>query len=245
LLINEIFERQGEWLFKRRGYLPVLFVPLMVVALSEYTYPLGFHKYDLLWDMFAFSISIFGLFIRCLAVGYAPSGTSGRNMRRQKASTLNKEGMYSIRRNPLYLGNFFTMLGVAVFPRVWWLSLIYVLAFWLYYERIIFAEERFLKERFGVEYEEYCSRVPVFIPDFKLWIPPKRPFSFKRVLRKEYSSFFSLVATFTCSELVSEYFVEGRFVLDPVWASIFLLTFFACSFFRLLKSHGALLNEEG
>jgi protein-S-isoprenylcysteine O-methyltransferase Ste14 len=40
-------------------------------------------------------------------------------------------------------------LGVTLFVRLQWVSVIYGLVFWLYYERIILAEEVFLKEIHG------------------------------------------------------------------------------------------------
>jgi len=51
--------------------------------------------------------------------------------------------MYSMVRNPLYLGNFFMGLAPVLFMHTWWLCVIYVLAFILYYERIIVKEEAF------------------------------------------------------------------------------------------------------
>lgn len=49
--------------------------------------------------------------------------------------------MYSIVRNPLYFGNLLIAIGLALLPGVWWLLLIVGLAFFIYYERIIAAEE--------------------------------------------------------------------------------------------------------
>ena len=64
-------------------------------------------------------------------------------------STLNTSGLYSVVRHPLYLGNYLMWLGVALFSRTWWAPVIVSLVFWLYYERIMFAEEEFLRRQFG------------------------------------------------------------------------------------------------
>jgi len=48
-------------------------------------------------------------------------------------------------------------------------TLIYALSFCLYYERIIMAEEAFLKQKFGKPYENYLRRTPAFLPNFWLW----------------------------------------------------------------------------
>lgn len=243
MFLKEMLEKEGDWLFERRGYLPLGFLPVVLVALAEFTYPFGLHKYDLIWEMFCLLVSLFGLFIRCYTVGYAYPGTSGRNTKEHKASNLNTKGMYSVSRNPLYFGNFLAMLGVSMFPRVWWVVVIFVLGFWLYCERIIASEERFLREKFGEEYENYIRKTPVFIPDFKLWQPPDRPFSLKRVLRKEYSSFFAVISAFTFLELISDYTAQRKVVIDPIWAWIFFFAFAVFTLLWVLKK-GGLLREN-
>ncbi|MGB8874133.1 MAG: hypothetical protein WCC75_12145, partial [Desulfobaccales bacterium] len=45
--------------------------------------------------------------------GLPPRGTSGRNTQGQVAETLNTTGIYSLVRNPLYLGNFLIWLGLS------------------------------------------------------------------------------------------------------------------------------------
>ena len=101
------------------------------------------------------------LAIRAYTIGHTPKGTSGRNTKKQVANALNTTGAYSLVRNPLYLGIFFMGLGVALFAHLWWLTLIYVLAFWLYYERVIFAEEAYLRDKFGAEYLSWADRTPI------------------------------------------------------------------------------------
>lgn len=125
-----------------------------------------------------------GLFIRCMVIGYAPRRTSGRNTDGQKAETLNTSGIYSIVRHPLYLGNFFIFIGMALFTQVPWFVLIAVLAFCLYYERIMFAEEKFLRGKFGDEYLRWADRRPAFIPSFKHYQKPALRFSFRNVLNR-------------------------------------------------------------
>lgn len=232
----------GTWLFRWRSYLPLAFVVFLIPALIQFSYPFGSHTYDIIWEMFCFAVSLIGLAIRCYTVGHTPKNTSGRNTKRQIADVLNTSGIYSITRNPLYLGNFFMMLGVVLFPRGWWTVLVYVLAFWLYYERIILAEEIFLKNKFGQKYEEYCLRTPVFVPNLRLWLRPALPFSFKNVLKREYSGFFGVIAAFTALEILSDYLVEGRMVFDPIWVTIFLIGVSVYFALRTLKKKTKLLH---
>ena len=144
-LIEE-FESVGHWLFRWRSYLPLITTVLLFFGLQYFSYPLGSHFLDELWELLCLMVSFVGLIIRALTVGWSSNRTSGRHTAQQVADTLNTTGMYSIVRNPLYLGNFLMVLGVVIFLRVWWIPFIYVLLFVLYYERIIFAEEMFLTQ---------------------------------------------------------------------------------------------------
>lgn len=238
-------KKTGEWLFRWRSYLPLFLIAVIIPALKEFSYPFGLHSYDLAWEIFCLFISLLGLSIRCYTIGYTPKGTSGRNTKSQIAETLNTTGIYSVVRNPLYLGNFFMMLGVSLFIRVWCVSIIFSLAFWLYYERIIMAEESFLKSKFGEEYEDYLKHTPVFLPYFRLWKPNTLSFSLRNVLKREYSGFFGLIAVFTILEIAGDYIVEGTLVFDVVWLSIFSFGLIVYLVLRFLKKKTKFLHVEG
>jgi protein-S-isoprenylcysteine O-methyltransferase Ste14 len=245
MLLLEEFIKEGNWLFRWRSYLPLGMLVIVLLGFRGFAYPMGSHSYDLAWEMACLAVSLFGMSIRCYTIGRAPKGTSGRNTKRQVADTLNTTGMYSITRNPLYFGNFFMALGISMLPRLWWCSSIYVLAFWLYYERIIMAEERYLANKFGKEYEDYAARTPAFLPNLKLWQPAALPFSIRSVLRSEYSGFFGVITAFTVLELIGTYVAEGRVFFDPVWAVLFLVGFLVYITLRTLKKKTRLLHVEG
>ena len=72
--------------------------------------------------------------------------TSGRNTSEgQVADTINQTGMYSMVRHPLYVGNFIMWLGIALFTASIWFVLLFIAVYWLYYERIMYAEEQFMR----------------------------------------------------------------------------------------------------
>lgn len=73
--------------------------------------------------------------------------------------------------------------------------IVFMLAFWLYYERIIFAEESFLHSKFGLDYLQWAHSTPCFLPSFARYVSPKLPFSWKTMLRKEFNSIFALAIT--------------------------------------------------
>ena len=242
---KEQHAKTGEWLFRWRSYLPLVLIALIIPALQEFSYPFGSHSYDLIWEMFCFIISLLGLLIRCYTIGYTPKGTSGRNTKSQKADSLNTSGIYSITRNPLYLGNFFMILGVTMFLRVWWVPVIYALVFWLYYERIIMAEESFLTNKFGEVYKDYISYKPAFIPDFSQWQTPVLSFSLRNVLKREHSGLFGVIVAFTFLEFVGDYIEKGYVVFDPVWTAIFIFGLLVYITLRTLKKKTRLLHVEG
>ncbi len=73
------------------------------------------------------------------------------------------EGIYGRVRNPRYLS---FVLGIAAWTLftnylAMWIVLVATFpALWL----VVLLEERELRQRFGEEYEEYCRRVPRFLP---------------------------------------------------------------------------------
>jgi hypothetical protein len=153
--------------------------------------------------------------------------------------------MYAMVRHPLYLGNYLMWFGPALFPRVWWVPVLLSFVFWLYYERIMFAEEEFLRRSFGAEYEEWAARTPAFLPLNPRWVAPKLPFSARNVLRREYSGFFGLIATFAVLEVVSDFAATGSFEWDPVWGAIFGTSLVIYLVLRTLKRQTRFLHVKG
>lgn len=245
MALREEFESIGNWLFRWRSYLPLLVIGIFLLAMREYEYPGHSEKLDELWEIFCLVVSFLGLGIRIFTIGYTPKGTSGRNTKKQAANVLNKTGIYSVVRNPLYLGNFFMGLGLALFAYLWWLTLIYILIFWLYYERIIFAEEAYLRKKFGDEYLNWADVTPVFIPKFSNYKRPNLPFSLRHVLRREYSGFFAVIVVLFMLEVAGDLFAENKFEVDLMWVIILGVGFIVWMTLRTLKKKTTLLNVDG
>lgn len=243
--LREDFESTGSWLFRWRSYLPLIVIGIFLLALRDYEYPGHNERLAHIWEVVCLIVSFFGMGIRIVTIGHTPKGTSGRNTKHQVAETLNTTGSYSLVRNPLYLGNFFMGLGIALFAHLWWLTLIYILMFSLYYERIIFAEEAFLREKFGDEYLEWANRTPVFIPRFCQYKSANLPFSLRNVLRREYNGFFAVIVIMFMLETFGEIFVEGRLNFDTEWLILLGIGFVVWMVLRSLKKYTNVLNVEG
>ncbi len=243
--LREEFETTGNWLFRRRGVLPLLLFPLLLVAARESTYPEGNHKLDLAWEAVCLLLALTGLALRIGTVGFVPRDTSGRNTGGQLAGSLNTSGFYSVVRHPLYLGNYLMWLGVALFARAWWAPVIVSLVFWLYYERIMFAEEEYLRRKFGPLYTAWAAITPAFLPRPALWRAPGVRFCLLTVLRREHSSLLALMASLTVLEVASDYSYTGRLIIDPVWGTALTVTLVLCLAIRAVKHRTRLLHVEG
>lgn len=217
--IHDDIEKSGNWLFRHRSYFPLLIVPLLLLALRDAEH-IETHFGDLaqtLWEIFCISISFFGFAVRAVTVGWVAEGTSGRNTQGQLAESLNTEGSYSVSRHPIYFGNFFIVLGFALFTEVWWFVVIFILSFCIFYERIIFSEESFLERKFGATYRKWAEETPLFFPHPERWKKPGRRFSWKMVLKREYATLFGIIAGLVFIKFFAELLGENRFEVRTVW----------------------------
>ncbi len=240
------FEKSGNTLFKYRGQIPVILfvVAVPVILFTDFS---CFRDNELYyWILLGFSIalSVLGQVIRAIAIGTSSKNTSGRNTHEQIADALNTKGIYSTMRHPLYVGNYFMWIGIVVFTGNIWYFITVSLAFWLYYERIMFAEERFLERKFGEDYLDWSKKVPAFWPSFKNYISSPIPFSMKTILRREYSGITATIIGFLFVMIIRDTFYNGTFIFKWDYAIILGVALFITLFLRTLKHHTKILFEE-
>ena len=252
MLLIESLARHGTFLFRWRSFLPLLLLPLVVPALVETVAveeTIG-EAAEEVWTIACLAISFAGLAIRWATVGFVPAGTSGRNTREQRADALNTTGTYSVVRNPLYFGNFIAILGLVVAIKSWWFVLVVCLAYWLYIERIIAAEESFLADAHAAAFADYVSRTPAFIPNFSLWTSPANSFSMRTVLRREYNGVLSVSAAYVALEFVTDVLMERESVRawmesDWWWLVVGALAVAVFAVLRGLKKRTRILHVPG
>jgi protein-S-isoprenylcysteine O-methyltransferase Ste14 len=212
--LNKELDVQGNFLFKYRGILPLIALGLgIAVHAYEASQLSASGKKDIgpeYYDFICLGVCFLGLIIRILTVGFTPKNTSGRNTDVQLADQLNTSGMYSIVRHPLYVGNFFMWLGVAMLTGHTWFVISFTLLYWLYYERIMFTEERFISRKFGDYFQEWAAKTPAIIPYLQQWKNPDRSFSLRKVLRQEKNGFFAIFLLFFIFDSVGEYMAYGN-----------------------------------
>ena len=245
MLLKDQLPAQGLWLFRWRSYLPFLFLPVFAAALGAAWVRPG--RWTLYWDdackVLGALVAASGQLVRILTVGRVPEGTSGRNTKGQRANALNTTGIYSVVQHPLYLGNFLAFVGMAIYPGVWWLALVAALCFWIYYERIMFAEEGFLAEKFGEAHRFWAERTPIFFPRLGGWVASELPFSMRTILKREYTGVFLLIAYFAGYEIVARLVGQDRRIAVPATTLAAGLGLYLS--LRTMKKHTGLLRVAG
>lgn len=245
MALREEFARDGFWLFRWRSVLPLLVIAL-ILALMVFD-PLAEPAWTdgTPWQLFCVAVSTLGLVVRAATVGCVPHDTSRRSTRERMAAEINRTGMYSVVRHPLYLGNYLMWLGITMAPGIWWLVAIVTLGYALYYERIMYSEEEFLRDKFGRDYLEWAARTPAIIPDVRLWRAASLPFSWRNVLRREYGSAFAMLAAFTLIGMTDDFEPRHTLVLDPERMAVLGSGCVVYLLLRLLKRHTRLLHVQG
>lgn len=242
-LLDQI-PHSGDWLFRWRGQLPLLMLPLFLLGLLDARLPAALPLSVRVWQFASLAISLTGLAIRVVAIGTAPSGTSERSTTNPRASELRTTGLYSVVRHPLYLGNTLTAIGFACFTTVWYLPAIVALLGILYHERIAAREEVFLEGRFGEEFLRWADQVPAMIPRLSRYVPSTTRFVWRRVVGREFHGLFVIGSVLFVLDLARSALAAGRLAFDPFWTAFFLLTasiFVVCS---LLKKTTRLFQSE-
>lgn len=249
MALQEEFETQGNFLFKYRGILPlfIIIIGLLVFSFGRYfgytfdqVIPFATVEYICLF------VCLLGLGIRIYTVGHTPANTSGRNTQSQLADKLNTSGIYSTVRHPLYVGNFFMWLGIALLSENIWFVISFILLYWVYYERIMYAEEQFLRRKFGETYTQWASKTPAFIFSCKNFEKPSYPFSLKKVLKKEKNGLLAIFVLLLIFDTLKVYIETGSLPQEMNWITYATI---ACGvlylILKFLKKKTNVLSEEG
>lgn len=236
---------QGNWLFRYRGQAPIpILLAVLAVGLAVGPQPWGRFQIEP-WEAFGVFLGLLGIFVRALAIGFAAPGTSGSNTDTQIAESLNTDGLYSVVRHPLYLGNMIMWVGVGAYAGSWPVALIAALSFLLLYERIMIAEEHFLDTKFGPQFTAWTERTPALFPALPQWTPPAAALSIKRILRREYSSLLSFLVAITLVEVAQNVRWGYGAIPEPAWAAGPMFGLFVCLTIRTLKKSSNLLDLDG
>ena len=238
-------EKQGNWLFRWRSFLPLILLGGGIIAflvVDRQSTSIA----STIWEISCIVLSFIGFFIRFYTIGQIPSGTSGNCTKAgQSANTLNTTGIYSTVRHPLYLANFIIWLGLCLFVASWWFAVIFVLLFCIYYERIIFAEESFIKKLHKKEYGDWAAVTPGFFPSFKNYTKNKMLFSYRHSLGRECNGFFAIVITFSLLRAVKWFWFESIVTPGMFWYIFFSSGLLIYLVLRFLKKKTNVFKVKG
>lgn len=248
MALQENFELEGNWLFRYRGILPLVIlgagmaVCLFTIRTSGWLFT-AVSSYWQRYEYLCLAISLLGVFIRAYTVGHTPVGTFGRNTQSQVAEELNTTGIYSMVRHPLYVGNSFMWFGISLLTCNVAFIIIFMLVYWLYYERIMFAEEQFLRRKFGECYLRWADKTPTFIPCFRKFVPSALSFSWKKVIKKEKNGWFALLLIFCIFDGIAVW--QLGFHCNVILLALAIVSGVVYLALKYLKKYTKLLDEQG
>jgi protein-S-isoprenylcysteine O-methyltransferase Ste14 len=143
------------------------------------------------WIAMGAGVAAFGLVVRTIASGHL-----------RKDRELATTGPYARTRNPLYLGSAFLAIGFAIAGHSWWAGSLVLIYFAVFYYAVMRNEERDLRARFGIIFDAYAARVPLFLPNFfdaghvpPSDVTPDKTFSWEQYRRnREYKALLGTIA---------------------------------------------------
>lgn len=214
----------GNWIFHYRNILFPLFYGALFVPSIQILPKEG------LAEAIGFVFILCGITIRCITIGLVYIVRGGKNQQ-IFADSLVTEGIYSICRNPMYLGNILLLFGFGVFANSILFLLILFPLFVFFYIAIIKAEENFLLNKFGINYAIYRGRVNALLPNLRLSNSAFKGhrFNLKRVFKKEQNA----LLIYLIGLLVIMFYREQIELLEfSVGAVLFILSY---AFLRYMK----------
>lgn len=156
---DTVFIPTGNFFFKYRNILFIfLYAALLIPSPQLFTredFGSSFYLYPVIIGML---ITLTGQLVRGATIGltYVPREGVNKNVH---ASELITQGLFNHCRNPLYVGNIMMLLGLGIMANSLYYLVIFIPAFLFIYQSIVLAEENFLGNKFGAQYQTYCSRV--------------------------------------------------------------------------------------
>lgn len=232
-------EKIGAILFRWRNILfPAIFILLLIFAPPSELHDTGI-KIIFFW--FGLALAICGAGIRLLVASTHYVKRAGRNGS-VHADALFVGGPFALTRNPLYVGNVLIATGFLVLLGNLFALAIGIPVTILAYQSIISTEERYLRTRFGQQYENYIRTVPRWLPDLTRRKASflDAGFCFRRAIAMEYSTTGAVIAGITIMAIRVD-ITSGAQVPATLWTML-AGTVVAIVVVRHLKKSGRLLT---
>ena len=223
----------------------------MRVILAWCAIPLLLHYSNMTARSFQWGavLMVIGEMIRFWALGFME----------KKGQKLAMSGPYAFVRNPLYVGNFFLGLGIAVLVWNWIIMVLFLIGFLGIYSGTIRGEEKHLLEKFGKTFEDYCKNVPSLFPRFSPYdAPGKDSFLWSRITKHhEYITVMGIALVLLLIQIYDKLFVlkqaaaDHKFLIGSAVAVVLALLLervfvskLHISFFERLREKNVPLNKS-
>ena len=213
----------GNFSFKYRGYMLPVAVLLLFIPSARFTAD------PAVAGLIGFAVAVVGQACRICTIGLAYIIRGGKD-HKVYAEDLVTAGLYSHVRNPMYVGNFFLIMGLALASNSWVFTVVGVPLALGMHRAIVAAEENFLRNKFGAQFDAYCARVPRWVPRLSglLTTASSMSFEWRRVVAKEYAAtfdWFSAVAVVVLVKLGHDGLLDDHEELTGVMVAVVLVRF--------------------
>jgi protein-S-isoprenylcysteine O-methyltransferase Ste14 len=234
----------GNFFFTyRNGLFVILYILLFIPSVPLFTPEINGKNYYLYPVIIGLVITVTGQIIRCVTIALAYIIRGGKD-RKVYAEDLVTNGIFAHCRNPLYAGNILMLTGVGILSN----SLVYVVVvipvFLFIYHSIVLAEENFLRNKFGDQFNSYCDSVNRWFPSLKgiRKTFKNSRFNWKRYVIKEYNTFFLWLGGITLLLLLNypQLTHFDKHLRNRLFFIIFPLLILGYLFVRFLKKSGRL-----
>jgi hypothetical protein len=112
----------------------------------------------------------------------------------------------------------------------------------------MFAEEFFLRKKFGDIYLAWADKTPSFFPSFSNWSSAGWHFSFRNVMKREYNGFFAIFISFAALDALKNYIHFGiarwQDIIHPFWVYAVIVSLVIFVSLRTLKKYTKILDER-
>jgi protein-S-isoprenylcysteine O-methyltransferase Ste14 len=200
----------GQFFFRYRNVLFPLMFLFAAIVLRPKVLLLGSLAVNRFMIVLGIALAVLGQSFRLMTIGWEYIHRGGKDGK-VYAARLVQRGMYGITRNPMYVGNALIATGMALTtcsPAAYGLT---IPSFLFVYQAIMSAEEHYLRDRFGAQYEAYCARVDRMIPSVHL-IPQAfsgMRYNLRRALRHDLATITGLVIGLIALPVWRIYFLDG------------------------------------
>jgi protein-S-isoprenylcysteine O-methyltransferase Ste14 len=231
----------GNFLFQNRnGIFPLFYLMLFIPFREVFTDPV-------IAMAIGFTITLTGQLIRVMTIGLVYIIRGGKD-RKVYAEELVTSGIFSHCRNPLYVGNALILSGLGIASNSLLFIAFFIPLFLFFWQAIVLAEENYLRNKFGSQYDAYCSKVNRWLfsmPGLGKTLQSMQ-FKWKRVIIREYNSTYIWMTGAVLIVMKHFYWHEERFDLGSslqIFIALLVILLALYLFARYLKKSRKLVSD--